>query len=136
MRCFPSTSGIKKSVGTFLDLLSQFDLEDDIDLVLKEEFRNSLRAVRLSPSVMTPYGKSRAWIRVALNSKILDKSLMFLCNTELAKRFFEPHAFMVETDESIWVSILTALEGVNLSLNANDEALDIVRSNNRVSVSR
>jgi len=92
------------------------------------EILQSLKLVKESVMLQTADGRGCAWLRVALNLKILDKSLSLLINhPEEAKmpNFFELHALSrCHEGSNIWLSMIMALSGMNFNLNYDDPLLD------------
>jgi hypothetical protein len=79
-------------------------------------------------------GRSRAWFRVALNMKILDGCLLgFARQKSFVAKFYDSYSFLADNEGVLWISILTALSGVEFELDLNDPSLDIRRSSRTLS---
>ena len=63
--------------------------------------RNSVGAIACVPSLRTPLGKARGWIRQSLNSQSLEDSLLFIASQlhNWTIKFYQPDALLCQKEE-------------------------------------
>lgn len=67
--------------------------------------RNSVGAVACVPSLRTPVGKARGWIRQSLNTHCLEETIMTLTKNEKLVKFFYSGQSIVSTPEDTTILV-------------------------------
>ena len=76
------------------------------DVVFWSFVKNFLNKDELSrfmdlKNVTSDFARGRAWLRAALNEHNLDRTvLMILADPQLARQFYEPYAFLLDTEKA------------------------------------
>src|SRR5690606_5672971 len=73
----------------------------------------------------TNLGRSRAWLRIVLNDKVIDRAFMKLSNSALIDRYY--YKFALQQDEeasNILRAILAGLTGLNFNFHIDESDYD------------
>eukprot|EP01039_Chlorochromonas_danica_P002562 gene2562-2804_t len=116
--------GMRGDQLPFWQLLQRLDLVHPPDFDLHQ----TLTAIASTPSLQTPLGKARSWVRRAVQTQQVEEALgRLLGQPALVSRFYRPEALLCSQEFStMLLAIVRSLNALHFSLRTDGAELDLL----------